>query len=406
MPQRRPNILIFITHDTGRHLGCYGADVETPSINRLAERGVLLTQAYCTAPQCSPSRGSLLTGMVPHRHGLIGLAHRGFRLRPGVALLPRILAEAGYSTHLFGIQHETHHLRAAELGYQVQHPVKDTSCESLAHAVKDFLSSAPSQPFFASVGSFETHRPYPKAAPPPKSLRVPPYLPDAPEVRQDIADLQTAVRRVDHALGQIVSALQEHRLWENTLFIYTPDHGIAFPDAKATLFDPGVEIALLMHGAGFEGGKRIDGLVSNMDILPTLCEVAELESPQGIDGKSLVPLLQGKVKQIHHHLLWSKHTTRRMTPCEAFARSDISTSAVLPAARSGYRPTWTTFIRRTGIASTSPRFSATCARPTCSLTCRQTLWSGTTSRAIRNMNRCWQDCARWWTTGCARQTTH
>lgn len=117
MPQRRPNILMFITHDTGRHLGCYGADVETPSINRLAERGVLFTQAYCTAPQCSPFRGSLLTGMVPHRHGLIGLAHRGFRLRPGVALLPRILAEAGYSTHLFGIQHETHHLRAAELGY-------------------------------------------------------------------------------------------------------------------------------------------------------------------------------------------------------------------------------------------------------------------------------------------------
>ncbi len=302
MSQRRPNILICITHDTGRHLGCYGADVETPSINRLAEQGVLFTQAYCTAPQCSPSRGSLLTGMVPHRHGLIGLAHRGFRLRPGVALLPRILAEAGYSTHLFGIQHETHHLRAAELGYQVQHAVKDTSCESLAHAVKDFLSSAPSQPFFASVGSFETHRPYPKAAPPPKSLRVPPYLPDVPEVRQDIADLQTAVRRVDHALRQIVSALQEHRLWENTLLIYTTDHGIAFPGAKATLFDPGVGIALLMHGAGFEGGKKIEAMVSNMDILPTLCEVTGVMSPLGIDGKSLVPLVQGKVSQTHRHL--------------------------------------------------------------------------------------------------------
>lgn len=302
MSPRRPNIVLFITHDTGRHLGCYGADVETPHLNRLAEQGVLFTQAYCTAPQCSPSRGSLITGRYPHRHGLIGLAHRGFRLRQGVPLLPQLLAQAGYSTHLFGIQHETDRQRSSELGYQTVHPVRDNTCDHLTSAVVDFLSGDPPQPFFLSIGSFETHRPYPQAPPPPPRLRLPPYLPDAPEVRQDIADLQESVSRVDRAVGRVVAALQKASLWENTLFLYTTDHGLAFPGAKATLFDPGIEIALLMHGAGFAGGKRIEALVSNIDVLPTLCELAEIPPPSDLDGESLVPLVQGKVKRLHSHL--------------------------------------------------------------------------------------------------------
>lgn len=302
MSARRPNIVLFITHDTGRHLGCYGADVETPHLNRLAEQAVLFLQAYCTAPQCSPSRGSLITGRYPHRHGLIGLAHRGFRLRPGLPLLPQLLAQAGYSTHLFGIQHETDRQRSSELGYQTVHLVRDNTCDHLASAVVDFLCSNPPQPFFLSIGSFETHRPYPQASPPPAGLRLPPYLPDAPEVRQDIADLQESVRRVDQAVGQVVTALQKAHLWENTLFLYITDHGIAFPGAKATLFDPGIEIALLLHGAGFAGGKRIEAMVSNIDVLPTLCELADVPPPGDLDGKSLVPLVQGKVKQLHPHL--------------------------------------------------------------------------------------------------------
>jgi hypothetical protein len=78
MGKNRPNILFIITHDTGRHLGCYGRGAPSPNLDKLAEEGVKFTQAFCTAPQCSPSRASVLTGLMPHRHGLIGLAHRGF----------------------------------------------------------------------------------------------------------------------------------------------------------------------------------------------------------------------------------------------------------------------------------------------------------------------------------------
>lgn len=303
MDKKRPNILLVITHDTGRHLGCYGRGVETPNLDALAEVGIKFANAFCTAPQCSPSRASILTGLMPHRHGLIGLAHRGFKMREDLALLPKLLSQAGYSTHLFGVQHETQWNKVNELGYQHVHRPDGLSCLKVTPLLLEFLSSEPPQPFFISVGFTETHRPFPKLEQTPPQVKVPPFLPDAPEVRHDIAELNEAVRRVDESVGQIVSALKKHKLWDNTLFIFTTDHGIAFPGAKATLFDPGIEVVLLMHGPDeFNGGKVIEAMVSNADLMPTLCEVAGIEPPENIDGKSLLPLVQGKVDKLHEQI--------------------------------------------------------------------------------------------------------
>lgn len=301
MDKKRLNILLIITHDTGRHLSCYGRGVETPNLDALAEVGIKFTNAFCTAPQCSPSRASILTGLMPHRHGLIGLAHRGFRLREDTTLLPKLLSQAGYSTHLFGLQHETQ--RTTELGYQHVHRLDSLSCQKITPLLLEFLSSEPPQPFLASVGFFETHRPFPKLERTPMQVKVPPFLPDAPEVRHDIAELNESVRRVDESVGQIISELKKHKLWDNTLLIFTTDHGIAFPGAKATLFDPGIEVALLMHGPNeFNGGKVIEAMVSNADLMPTLCEVAGVEPPQNLDGESLLPLVQGKFDKLHEQI--------------------------------------------------------------------------------------------------------
>ncbi|MFN3420362.1 MAG: sulfatase [Armatimonadota bacterium] len=303
MSKKRPNILLVITHDTGRHLGCYGRRVETPNLDALAEVGVKFTNAFCTAPQCSPSRASILTGLIPHRHGLIGLAHRGFRLREDIALLPKLLSQAGYSTHLFGVQHETQWNRVSELGYQYVHRPDSLSCLKVTPLLLQFLASDPPQPFFASVGFTETHRPFPKLTETPSQVKVPEFLPDAPQVRHDVAELNAAVKQVDESVGQIIAALKKHKLWDNTLLIFTTDHGIAFPGAKATLFDPGIEVALLMHGPDeFNGGKVIDGMVSNADLMPTLCEVAGVEPPENLDGKSLLPLVQGRVDKLHEQI--------------------------------------------------------------------------------------------------------
>ena len=175
MRNKHLNIMVIITHDTGRHLGCYGRGAPSPNLDKLAEEGVKFTQAFCTAPQCSPSRASVLTGLMPHRHGLIGLAHRGFRLRNNVSLLPKLLSQAGYSTHLFGLQHETTWDRVTELGYQHVHRPDGLSCLKVTPLLLDFLSKEPPQPFFASVGFTETHRTFPKLeqTPPQVSATIP-----------------------------------------------------------------------------------------------------------------------------------------------------------------------------------------------------------------------------------------
>lgn len=303
MGKSKLNIMVIITHDTGRHLGCYGRGAPSKNLDKMSENGAIFLNAFCTAPQCSPSRASLLSGLMPHRHGLIGLAHRGFRLRQDVGLLTKFLLKSGYSTHLFGLQHETQWDRVSELGYQHVHRPGGLSCAKVTPLVLKFLESNPPQPFFASIGIFETHRPFPKSSSDLGKIKVPEFLPDTPEVRQDVADLNESVKRVDDSVGQILESLKKNGLLDKTLVIYTTDHGIAFPGAKATLFDPGIEIALLMYGPDeFSGGKSISAMVSNADLMPTICEIAGIEPPEGIDGKSLLPLLRGEVEKLHKHL--------------------------------------------------------------------------------------------------------
>jgi arylsulfatase A-like enzyme len=306
-----PNVVIVITHDTGRHLGAYGRRVKTPNLDRLASEGVLFERAFCTAPQCSPSRASLLTGLVPHRHGLIGLAHRGFSLSADALqrTLPRLLGAAGYQTHLFGFQHEA--ADPHDLGYQhvVQPPssgARPHLCRDVAPAAADFLAGGCArrgEPFLAMVGFEETHRPFDPTDTPLDDVDVPPYLPDAPVVRRDVADLEGAVREVDTAIGQMLAALDRSGLADRTLFVYTTDHGIAFPGAKGTLLDPGIEIALIARGpGGFRGGRRLPGLASNVDLWPTILEVCGVTPPSDGDGVSLLPMVAGAAREVRTEL--------------------------------------------------------------------------------------------------------
>ncbi|HEX5418052.1 MAG TPA: sulfatase/phosphatase domain-containing protein, partial [Chloroflexota bacterium] len=122
---------------------------------------------------------------------------------------------------------------------------------------------------------------------------------DNPIVRRDVADLNVQVRLADDAVGRIRAALDRAGLAENTLFIYTTDHGIAFPGAKGTLRDPGLEVSLLARGPrGFAGGKRVRGLVSNLDLYPTILAVAGVQSPSDTQGVSLLPLVDGSAAAV------------------------------------------------------------------------------------------------------------
>jgi arylsulfatase A-like enzyme len=121
----------------------------------------------------------------------------------------------------------------------------------------------------------------------------PPFLPDTPEIRQDVAAYKASARALDHGVGAVLNKLNETGLDRNTLVICTTDHGLAFPTAKASLLDRGIGVMLILRGAGFDGGYARDELVSHIDIFPTICEVAGIDSPPWLQGQSLVPLASG-----------------------------------------------------------------------------------------------------------------
>ena len=298
--QAPPNVLYLNSHDTGRYVQPYGHSVPTPNIQWLADQGVLFRNAFCAAPSCSGSRASLLTGTYCHQNGMMGLAHRGFRLNEPRHHLVRTLAAAGYHTEMIGEQHVSD--SPDTLGYDVVHDISDTTVNSVGPAAIEALAGGIRQPFFMSVGFFETHRSF--FAPSSVRDRVyslpPPFLPDTPEIRQDVAAYKASARSLDQGVGAVLNTLHETGLDRNTLVICTTDHGLAFPGAKATLFDRGIGVLMIVRGpGGFSGGRVSDDLISQIDVYPTLCELAGTAIPDFVQGRSILPLVRGEADEIH-----------------------------------------------------------------------------------------------------------
>jgi N-sulfoglucosamine sulfohydrolase len=296
----RPNIVYLHSHDTGRHIQPYGHQVPTPNIQRLADQGLLFRQAFSAAPVCSGSRAALLTGEYSHTNGMLGLAHRGYRLADYDHHLVHTLHTAGYTSTLIGEQHLSSDPR--DIGYDRIVEIDSTHAEKIAPATAALLREGPKEPFFLSVGFFETHRDYFE----PTSVRdalysLPPAnLPDTPQTRRDMAAYKASARSLDQGVGAVLNALDEAELAENTLVILTTDHGLAFPGAKATLTDRGLGVLLIMRGpGGFHGGRVSDALVSQIDLFPTICELAGIERPEWNRGKSLLPLLRKETPEIN-----------------------------------------------------------------------------------------------------------
>ncbi len=287
----RPNILYLHSHDTGRYIRPYGHDIDTPHLQQLADEGVLFRQAFCANPTCSPSRAALLTGQAAHSSGMYGLAHRGWELNDYSQHVIHTLHENGYTTALAGVQHIANHKDGEpwrKIGYK-QH------LENNEDAVMKFLQNKPDTPFFLSVGFGETHRGFPDLGddhPEYRTSRPAAPLPDAPATRRDMAEYNACAKSLDEKMGRVLKALDDNGLRENTLVICTTDHGIAFPHMKCNLRDDGIGVMLIMRGpGGFQGGKVIDGLVSHVDIFPTICDLLEIERPSRLEGHSVLSLV-------------------------------------------------------------------------------------------------------------------
>lgn len=299
--QSQPNIVFITCHDLGRHLGLYGQrTVSTPNLDRLAADGVVFDRSFCTAPQCSPSRSSLHTGRHAHSNGVMGLTHDPFnwRLHDDEQHIAARLRDAGYHTALFGIQHLTDRAHVHDLGYEVVAADHEPATR-IAAAVTDYLmTEGQRQPFYLEVGFFEPHRPYDWHRTPPddsKGVDLPPYIPDSADSRAEFAALQGMIQALDDGVGMILEALDQTGLAGNTWLVFTTDHGLAMPRAKCSLYDPGIETALMMRwpGGDLTGGRRVDALVSHVDVVPTLLDGLSLPLPDNLHGQSVWPLLRG-----------------------------------------------------------------------------------------------------------------
>jgi arylsulfatase A-like enzyme len=296
----RPNIVYMHSHDTGRYVQPYGYSIPTPNIQRLADQGILFRKAFCAAPTCSASRACLLTGQYGHTNGMLGLAHRGWSLNDYTHHIVHTLRDRGYRSGLIGEQHISK--KPDVIGYDEVVKIDTNHADQIAPAADEFLSRQGDEPFFLSVGFFETHREFLG----PSSVRdtlyalPPPNLPDAPETRRDMAAFRASARSLDQGVGEVLGSLETYGLSERTLIVFTTDHGIPFPGAKATLYDRGLGVMLIMRGpGGFSGGHVRDGLVSHIDIYPTLCELVGAERPSFLQGTSLMPLVRGEASEVN-----------------------------------------------------------------------------------------------------------
>jgi arylsulfatase A-like enzyme len=233
---------------------------------------------------------------------MLGLAHRGFALNDYRQHIVHTLRAAGYSSTLCGMQHVARD--AEKIGYDRVVQLPNSHAEHVIPAATTFLHGAPAQPFFLDVGFSETHRSFHKPAPgAERYCRPPAPLPDTPRTRQDMAAYQASARVLDRAVGEVLDALEQAGLAENTLVICTTDHGLAFPRMKCSLTDHGIGVMLVMRGpGGFSGGQVHDGLVSQIDLFPTLCELLGIERPPWLQGRSLLPLVRGEAAQVRDEL--------------------------------------------------------------------------------------------------------
>lgn len=297
------NILYVIVHDLGQQLGCYGdKSVNSPNLDELAEKGVRFENHFCASTPCSPSRGCIMTGRYAHSNGLMGLENKGsdaiqdWSLPEKERTIVDYLNDAGYSTYHVGSQHERRD--PFRNRYKYSDP-DEVFCEVVAERViKLIKSDIMKEPFYLNAGFFEVHLPFERkeyVPDDPDNVYVPPYLPDNEYVRKELAKFHGSIEFMDKAVGRMINALDESRFKDNTMVIFTTDHGIGFPRAKSTLYDPGIETTLIMKFPRGMVKSRVHGeLISNIDLTPTLLEMIDISIPQWIQGKSFYKLLVEK----------------------------------------------------------------------------------------------------------------
>ena len=331
----KPNILLILSDDHSvPYLGTYGnPDLQTPHLDSLARHGVRFDRAYTTAPQCVPSRASILTG-----RNVIDIRMNRFTapLAREIPTIPEFLDSVNYYTGICG---RSYHLdgstrKAAKtvetyqkynmitFAERVDYLNKGSDSEVLGQ-FQEFLDQVPQeQSFFMWMNYSDPHRPFTADAyePDPTNLSVPDGLPDTKEVRKDLAQHYGEIMRLDAHVGEVLRELAQRGVADNTIVIFMGDNGAALLRGKGTLYDLGLHVPLIVAGPGVASGASTSALISGIDIAPTVLELAGVTVPDAMSGKSFLPALRGKPYTGHEYIFGVRvpHGTSLPTSTSAF----------------------------------------------------------------------------------------
>ncbi len=295
------NVLYFVCHDLGRALGCYGAGIPTPHLDAFAAQGVRFADAHCASPACSPSRACAMSGMYAHTSGALGLSHMGWPLHERWPTSIDDFNAAGYQTILSGINHERHP-RSDRYEVDLNGGWEDWK---LPRAVDNTLETLerrdPRRPFYLNIGTQEPHACVWEdlggripALPENGTPWMPPGMIPTPALEAAFRRFAAAVVFVDAEFGRLMRGLDELGLAEDTLVVFTTDHGMSGPRGKGTLYGLGTEIALLMRLPGIlPAGAVRDTPVSNLGFRATLAEAVGAPMVSMPQGSSFWPYAIG-----------------------------------------------------------------------------------------------------------------
>lgn len=311
---KRPNILLVLSDDqSARFVGCYGdAAARTPNIDRFAAEGLRFDRAYVTSPQCVPSRASIMTGRSPVA---LDMTRFSAPLPMEHTSYPELLRSgAGYYTGICG---RTFHLDGpggGNMPVETRKVFKDHELTTFKRRVdylntgdrekalaqmREFLGQVPAgRPWFLQVGFNDPHRPFDEEPVPPphdtQSLKLPPFMPDTPALRSDLAQYYDENTRLDRDFGRVLNVLKERNLDKNTLVVFMGDNGAALLRGKGTLYELGMKVPLIARWPGLTKMGASNALISGEDLAPTFLEAAGVKVPSSITGRSFLPVLQGK----------------------------------------------------------------------------------------------------------------
>ncbi|MCG8584638.1 MAG: sulfatase [Pirellulales bacterium] len=292
----RPNIVWIFVEDMNGWMGCYGDDtVPTPNIDALAERGTRFDRCYMPAGVCSATRSAIALGAMQTSLGVHN--HRSSRRRvpgevislpDGVKTVYQVLRENGYYVASTGGKNDFNFMWRMEDLY-------DHGGKRIGFTGPIWEGRKKGQPFFAQIqlrggknsGRFKGRTATGKKSTDtdPAKMEVPPYYPDHPIIRRELAHHYDCIRQTDDEVGEIIAALKKDDLLESTIVFFWTDHGMRLPRHKQWLYEGGIRVPLVVAGPGIPKGKVRDDLVSGIDITATSLALADIKPPKYMEGR-------------------------------------------------------------------------------------------------------------------------